>query len=266
MQVISPTRKSNKMVGEGKIIEQLLVELDEIRRKVADLEEAKGRLVILGHFSGTICHEIRNPLNIIGSSAYYLKNKLEDADEKVHQHLDRIKANVDMVNETVQSMLNLTRMNRPQLVRFNLIDAITETIAAAKIPRTVTIRQEFPEAETFVEADRKQLGIAFQNIITNAVEAMHNKGKLTITVRCRAADGQAEISFADTGPGIARDNLERVFQPLFSTKSKGIGFGLYIARIITEKHHGTIAAKTSPSEGATITIKLPLDTSASEEE
>ena len=99
--------------------------------------------------------------------------------------------------------------------------------------------------------------MTFRNIIKNAVDAMDGKGTLTATVRT-TTDGQAEVSLADTGPGIAVENLNRVFQPLFSTKARGIGFGLSIARLVIDRHGGTIEAKSEPGKGANIVIQLPL--------
>ena len=99
--------------------------------------------------------------------------------------------------------------------------------------------------------------MAFKNIVNNAVEAMDGRGTLTATVH-KTADGQAKVSFVDTGPGIAAENLDRVFQPLFSTKAKGIGFGLSIARMVIDRHGGTIEAKSEPGKGANIIIRLPL--------
>jgi signal transduction histidine kinase len=105
--------------------------------------------------------------------------------------------------------------------------------------------------------DREQLDLALRNIVTNAVDAMDGGGTLTVTIS-RFSDDQAELSFADTGPGIDPENLERIFQPLFSTKAKGIGFGLSIAKMIIDKHAGTIEARSETGKGATITVRLPL--------
>ena len=89
----------------------------------------------------------------------------------------------------------------------------------------------------------------------NAHEAMGGKGTLTVTVQ-RIVEGQAEVSFADTGSGIAPEDLDMVFQPLFSRKTKGIGFGLSIAKMVIDKHGGTIEAKSEPGKGANIIIQL----------
>jgi polar amino acid transport system substrate-binding protein len=93
---------------------------------------------------------------------------------------------------------------------------------------------------------------------------MDGKGTLTVTVG-RTADGQAEVSFADTGSGIATEDLEKVFQPLFSRKAKGIGFGLSIAKMVVDRHGGTIEAKSEPGKGANIIIQLPSYTDTNKE-
>ncbi len=222
------------------------------------------RLATLGQFSGSISHELRNPLSVIDSSAYYLTIRLKDADEKVQEHLDRIQSSVHSATAIIESLLNMTRMKEPQLVRLDLIAIISRIIAISKIPATLNIIRNFPEQEVLVAADREQLRMAFQNIIKNAVEAMDGKGTLAVTVNT-SADGQAEVSFADTGPGIAPENLDRIFQPLFSTKAKGIGFGLSIAKMVIDKHGGTIAAKSEPGKGAIIIIQLPLHKDESRE-
>ena len=238
------------------MVEQLL----QMQEKLLTSE----RLATLGQFSGSISHELRNPLGVIDSSVYYLKTKLKDTDGKVQEHLDRIKSSAGSATAIIESLLNLTRMKEPQLARLDLTAITSEAITTSKLPGTVNITRNTPEQEVLVNADREQLRMAFQNIINNAVEATDGKGTLTVTVR-RTADGQAEISFTDTGPGIPPQDLERVFQPLFSTKAKGIGFGLSIAKMVIDKHGGTIEAKTESGKGAIITMRLPLYTDKDKE-
>ncbi len=257
------------MKSEDKTKEQLIGELVEMRQRIAELEAseverkqmeerllASERLALLGQFSGSISHELRNPLGVVGSSVYYLKTKLKDSDEKVQEHLNRIRSSVNNATAIIESLLNLTRMREPQLARLDLIAIASDAIATSKVPTGVNVIQNFLEQEVLVNADREQLRMAFQNIVTNADEAMDGKGTLTVTVG-RTTDSQAEVSFVDTGPGIAPEDLDRVFQPLFSTKADGIGFGLSIAKMVIDKHSGTIEAKSGPGEGATIIIQLP---------
>lgn len=240
--------------------EHLEVLVEERTKELMDAQEhlmLSERLAALGEYSGNISHELRNPLGVIGSSVYYLKIKLKDADAKTRQHLDRIKTSVDSSTAIIESLLNLTRMQEPHLVRLSLIFATDNAVITSRVPSTAKVIKDFPEKDVWVNADQDQPRMAFKNVINNAVDAMGGKGTLTLTVR-RITRGLAEASFADTGPGIESKNLDKVFQPLFSTKAKGIGFGLSIARMIIEKHGGTIAAKSKPGKGATIIIKLPL--------
>jgi two-component system NtrC family sensor kinase len=125
------------------------------------------------------------------------------------------------------------------------------------VPATVNVARNFPDREVLVNADREQLLIAFENIVKNAVEAMDGEGTLTVTIQI-TDDGRAEVSFADTGAGIAAEYIEKVFQPLFSTKANGIGFGLSLTKMVIDKHGGTIEAKSELGRGATIIIQLPL--------
>lgn len=235
------------------MVEQRTKELKDAQE---DLVRAE-RLATLGQFSGNISHELRNPLGVIDSSIYYLKMKLRDEDEKVTEHLDRIKSSVGSATGIIQSLLDLTRIKEPQLKKLDLMQITSEAINTSKVPTKVKAIQTFADQEIFVNADEEQLRMAFENIITNAVDAMAGEGILTVTVHA-TAQGKTEVSFADTGPGIAPENLDKVFQPLFSTKAKGIGFGLSITKMIIEKHGGTIQARSEPGEGATIIVRLPL--------
>ena len=243
---------ATKLVTANKELEIEITERKQMQERLLTSE----RLATLGQFSGSISHELRNPLSVIDGSAYYLKTKLKDADGKVQQHLNRIQSSVDSATTIIESLFNLTRMKEPHLSGLDLIAITHDAIVTSKLPDTVNVIRNFPEQEVLVNADREQLGMAFQNILKNADEAMDDKGTLTVTIN-PTADGQVEVSFADTGPGIASEDLDKVFQPLFSTKAKGIGFGLSIAKTIVDKHGGTVEAKSEPGKGAVIIIRLP---------
>jgi signal transduction histidine kinase len=133
-----------------------------------------------------------------------------------------------------------------------------DAIANAEVPETVNVIRNITEQEVLVNADPEQLKMAFKNIVKNAIQAMDGKGTLEVTVG--KIDDQVEVSFTDTGLGIASENLHKIFQPLFSTKAKGLGFGLSISKMIIDKHSGTIQAKSEPGKGATILIRLSLNT------
>jgi signal transduction histidine kinase len=265
--------------GGGKVGKKLEEELKKHRdhlqelvaERTSELREAQDallraeRLATLGQISGSISHELRNPLGVIDSSVYYLRMKLKDADKKVHEHLDRIKLSVSNATAIIESMLNLTRMKVPALTKLDLKAVTYDAVSTCKLPKTVISRLDFPEGEVLVNGDHELIRMAFENIIKNAVEAMEAGGTLTVTIRT-LADGWAEASFADTGPGIAAEDLDKVFQSLFSRKTKGIGLGLSITKMVVDKHGGTIEAKSEPGKGTTIIIHLPLYADKDKEE
>ena len=257
---------ARRIYGEANRTALILLAIEDVteRREMEEKLLRSERLATLGKLSGSISHELRNPLGVIGSSAYYLKTKLRDADQKIVEHLDRIESSVGSSTAIIESLLNLTRMKEPQLARLDLAAITHDAIATSEVPDNVNIIQNFPEQEVLVDADREQLAMAFRNIIRNTVEAMDGKGMLTVTVHM-TADGWAEVSFADTGPGIAPEDLDRVFRPLFSTKANGVGFGLSISKMIIDKHGGTVEAKSELGKGVTIIIQLPLHTDKDKE-
>lgn len=244
--------------AQGNIIGFMAIIADITERK--QMQErllAAERLATMGQLSGNISHELRNPLGVIDSSAFYLKTRLKDADAKVQEHLDRIRSSVRNATAVIQSLVDLTRMKQPQLERVDIREVAADAVASFKVPAEVSVTQDYPEGVVLVSGDREQLRMAFQNIVKNALQAMEGGGKLTSTI-LSTADGQAEVSFADTGPGIAPENLEKVFQPLFSTRATGMGFGLSLTRMIIERHGGTIKVQSPPGRGVVFVVRLPL--------
>jgi PAS domain S-box-containing protein len=257
-------RKAHEMLE--KRVEERTAELSKanelLKQEIAEREQMQEKLLIserlatLGLFSGSISHELKNPLSTIDSSVYYLKTKLKDADEKVRTHLDRIKSSVGGSLAIIDSLRNLTQIKEPRLQRIDLKSVTSDAIVNAEVPETVNVIRNIAEQEVLVNADPEQLRMAFKNIVKNAIQAMDGKGTLEVTVG--KIDDQVELSFTDTGPGIAPENRDKIFQPLFSTKAKGLGFGLSIAKMIIDKHSGTIQARSEPGKGATILIRLSL--------
>ncbi len=215
------------------------------------------RLAVLGHFAGSISHELRNPLAVISSSAYFLNMKLGRGDKKVTEHLGRIQSNVDKSTAIIQSLLSLTRMEKPNTRIQDLRDLVNEALRGARVPETVEIAQNFPDEEVSAAVDAEQIHMALKNIFKNAAQAMNGSGRLTVALQNIGTD-QVELTVSDTGPGIAPENLEEIFKPLFTTKAQGIGFGLSITRMIVENHGGTVQATSKPGSGAAFHILLPF--------
>ena len=230
-----------------------------VAERTRELEKAqaellvKERLAVLGNLSGSISHEIRNPLGAIGASIYFLRMKMGGGDEKIQAHLERIQANVDQATAIIESLLNLTRMERPRTEPHDLNTLVPEIFQDAGVPEGVDISVRHPETATMADVDAAQFRIMLKNLIQNASQAMEGTGVLTATIE-QSGNGRAQIALSDTGPGIPAEHLEKIFQPLFSTKTHGIGFGLSIAKMIVEKHGGTIRAESPPEGGARFVI------------
>ncbi|MBI4302957.1 MAG: MEDS domain-containing protein [Chloroflexi bacterium] len=229
------------------------------------------RLATIGKAAGSISHELRNPLATIDSSVYYIAKQLRgttehmpvDVEARIATHLERIHDAVRDSTAIIQSLLDLARAGEQHLSKLDLC-AFTDTIIeSSKVPSTVTVLREFPEREVVIEGDEQQLRMAFSNIIKNAVQAMEEEGTITVAIVCNHEN--AQVCFADTGPGIPEENMGRIFEPLFTTKAGGTGFGLAIARMVAERHGGTISAMSGSEKGAIFSISLPLSTTEAEE-
>jgi len=131
---------------------------------------------------------------------------------------------------------------------------IEKSLTASKIPENIKVKRNFAE-KAIATVDGKQLERVFLNLTKNAVQAMPNGGKLTIATN--ETKDHIEIEFTDTGAGISEENMSKLFEPLFTTKAKGIGMGLAICKKIVEEHGGTIEVKSKVGQGTTFTIKLP---------
>jgi len=233
--------------------------IDERTRELRNSQDkliSSERLAVLGKLSSGIAHEIRNPLATIGSSAYYLKRKLKDADETTISNVDRIMGQVEESTAIIQGLQDLAKMEAPQKSRKDIANVIGDSLNTLKTPRDVQIVMDVPEGEFFVDVDEKQILMMFNNILNNAVQAMDNKGTIRINAD-RNSDNCVEISIEDSGYGIKAENLEEIFQPFFGTKAKGFGFGLSICQMIVEKHGGEIEARSEEGKGATFIVRLP---------
>lgn len=247
-----------EMVDEFRIIISVFQKMgEEIQDRISELKE-KERLAVIGELSGNISHEMRNSLGVIDSSAYYLKMKLKGENEKVQTHLERIQSAVTTSNGIIDSMADLTRVTVTRMERVNLIEIVVGSIKTVGPPETIEIIETYPKEEIDIYGDPDALGAAFRNIIDNAVRSMESAGALSITVK-RPGNDEVEVSFADTGPGIASENLNRIFKPLFTTRAKGMGFGLSMTEMIIKKHHGTIQVTSEEGKGAVFTVGLPID-------
>jgi signal transduction histidine kinase len=217
------------------------------------------RLATLGQIAGGVAHELRNPLNVVKTSLYFLNNARDPAPEKRADHMRRIERSVGRADEVITTLTNFARIPLPQEKPFAVETCVRDALEDSAVSGGVEIAVDFPADLPPALADRSQIRIVLGNLIRNAVDAMSSGGRLTLTGR-QTEDG-LEVSVADTGIGIAPADLPRVMEPLFSTKARGMGLGLALSRMILDKNHGTLRVASEPGMGSTFTVRLATVTS-----
>lgn len=212
------------------------------------------RLATIGQIAGGVAHELRNPLNVVRTSVYYLRNSKNPRPEKVAEHLERIDRHVGVADSVITALSNFAKMPIPNLKEITLAPFLQESLELNPIPGTMTVTIDCPAETPQVLADPDQLRIVIGNLIRNAREAMSDGGQLTI--QCRADVAGVEIAVTDTGKGIAAEHLKRIAEPLFSTKARGLGLGLAITKAILDKNNGSLSVVSEVGKGSTFTVRL----------
>jgi signal transduction histidine kinase len=212
------------------------------------------RLAAIGQVAGGIAHELRNPLNVVKTSVYYLCNAKNATPAKTAEHLQRIERHVGAADGVITALSNFARLPMPDLKPFALPACIQEVLELTSLPENVCTVLRFPEGLPRVLADPAQVRIVLSNLVRNAREAMPQGGELTIAAR--GAGDAVEVDVIDTGVGIPAESLPRIQEPLYSTKARGLGLGLAIARAILEKNRGSLRVSSTPGKGSTFTIRL----------
>lgn len=239
-------------------LEELVGERTKELKKTQEKLNTAEQMTVLGHFSGNLSHEIRNTLGVIHSSVYYLMKKLDKADPKIKEHLVRIQNQVKRSTSIIESLLKLTKMKKFEGETINLVSVVIDSILLSELPQTIKIVKQIPDEEIFIWGDYEQLIIAFRNIIKNAIDAIDENGVLTIQIKIIEENQFVEVIIKDTGVGIKPDILKMIFEPLFSTKKNGIGFGMSICKQIINKHNGVLDAISEINKGTDMIVRLPI--------
>ena len=242
-------RALNKLLDLDLMIIQSSYEAEHMARK-----QRTERLAAVGQMAGGLAHELRNPLNVVKTSVYYLLRARQPSPEKVSEHLQRIERQVDVANGVITALANFARMPAPELYPVSLAECLQEVLEIQPLPAGIDLEVDLPATLPPVLADRQQLQIVLRNLLRNAREAMPEGGKLSVVGR--VAGEHVELEVRDTGEGIRPEDLHRVTEPLYTTKARGIGLGLALCRGILEKHRGELRVSSEIGQGATFTALL----------
>lgn len=201
------------------------------------------RLSVMGELSARVAHDLRNPLGIIKNAVELIEISSEDnTDEKLKKRITMIKSAADRMLRQINDVLDFVR-TRPLQLEKKSLSMILESSFKSSVPKSIKITK--PENDLSIICDSKQIEIVFSNILINAVQAMENSGEIKIRIKDNGNDANIEIE--DSGPGIPEDQIEKIFDPLFTTKSSGTGLGLVSCKNIIEQHKGTISVKNNPT-------------------
>lgn len=236
------------------IVEERTKELREAQEQLV----RKEKLAILGQLAGGVGHELRNPLGSIKNAAYFLKMALEKPDSEVKETLEILNKEVATSEHIISSLLDFARPKLPTRHKVEINDLLQETLSRTTVPEKIKVVSKLDESLPQILADPEQLSQVFRNLILNALQAMPDGGQLEIRSEV-SPPAQVTISFADTGVGIPEDNLKKLFEPLFTTRAKGIGLGLAITKTLVEGHKGTIEVQSKLGKGSIFTVRLPLE-------
>lgn len=255
--VIARREKAEKEVR--RLNTQLKHEVEERTSQLIEAQEEllrKGKLAILGQLSGSVGHELRNPLGVMSNAVYFLKMVHAEADETTSEYLDIIKHEIDNSLRIITDLLDFARTKTAQLQTVAVRALIDESLEKCTIPKDIQLINDLPEIPS-LHVDPQQIGQVLHNLITNAIQAMPAGGILTLHGR-QDNDGMVLVQIADTGEGISPENMKKLFQPLFTTKAKGIGLGLVVCRNLAEANGGRIEVSSEPGRGTTFTVILPV--------
>jgi PAS domain S-box-containing protein len=254
-------------------------EISRLNRELADnvkkLKEAqdelvkKGKMEQLGQLTATVAHELRNPLGAVRTSAYLLERKLKNHNLGVEVQFERINNGINRCDNTITQLLDFSRTRNLNCESENLDEWLARAVKeeADDLPAAVTINLSLGLDDARIPFDPSRLQRAVVNLLANASEAMvgqtnPNAAKTdnpTIWVSSSKAPDGINLVFKDNGPGMTAEVLNRVREPLFTTKSFGTGLGIPAVEQIAMQHGGTLEITSAPGEGAEFTIFLPAE-------
>ena len=231
---------------------------------ITEQEALKNKLVLadklaaLGKLSGSLVHELRNSLSVIRNSTYSLK-MFGFQDKRIQRTLLILGKEGERMDQIINDILGFAfgfaQMHKPGKVKKDIGKIIKKSLGEAVIPKNIKINLKFGKIP-LIFVEEIHMSQLFSNIIKNAVEAMPHGGTLTIAAGKR--NNYAVVSVQDTGVGIKKNNLAKIFEPLFSTKSQGTGLGLMVCQWIIKLYNGNINAQSKLGKGTKFVIEIPI--------
>jgi PAS domain S-box-containing protein len=256
-----------KDITERKQMEKKLEEYSQhleelVEKRTRQLKEAEEqlikseRLAAIGQVAAMVGHDLRNPLTSIKGATYYLKKKLGlKMDEKAMEMLELIEKDIEHSNEIITDLMEYSKEIRLELTETTPKSIVRDALSLIEVSENIQIL-DLTQSAPKIEIDAAKTKRVFGNLIKNAIDAMPIGGKLAIT--SKESNANMEITFADTGIGMTKEIMEKIWTPFFTTKAKGMGLGLAICKRIIEAHGGSISVESTVGKGTTFTVTIPI--------
>ncbi len=258
-------RKATREIAKGNLKTRTKVKgNDELSQLANDINSMAGnlgtqqdelikseRFSAIGELSSRLAHDLRNPLATIQAANELIKQKVVPlGDKNVKANFDMIDRAIWRISHQVDGVMDFVRIKPLNLEEVPSSDLLNSIVEQTNFPETVDISIE--EEDVSIFCDREKMEIVLANLITNAIDAINKNG--TIQLRALAGNKKIKLEIEDSGPGIPKEKLSKIFEPLFTTKERGTGLGLASCKSIVEQHGGTLTVKNNPT---TFTISLP---------
>jgi two-component system sensor histidine kinase HydH len=233
---------------------ELAIMLHTYREDLLSQQARSERLSTFGQLVGSIGHELRNPLGVMESSLYILRGRMAAGDERAKKHIDRLAEQLGIANTIITDLLDMIRDNPLSTQTLRLRDVVESAALQLHLPLDLEALTELPE----VNGDPSQLRHVFVNLLQNAQQAAGPTG--TVTVDAEKTDADVAVGVVDSGSGVDASVRARLFEPLVTTRQKGIGLGLALVKRIVDRHGGQVTYEPR-GKGARFVVRLPRSAS-----
>ena len=249
--------------AERKLAEQSCHLEEIVAERTVQIESMQAQLIrseklaALGELAGSVGHELRNPLSVIANAVYLLRSALKESDPKIKDYLRLMDEETRTASRIISELLDYSRIRISDAESVDLTSLIEELLAGMDLPAHIRLEKRLSSRLPQVHVNPQQVKQILANLVSNACQAMPRGGTLSISARKRKE--QVLVVIADTGTGISEENLARLFEPLFTTKEKGIGLGLALSKKLAELNSITIDVASQVGKGTTFMLGLPVN-------